>query len=248
MRIGITGASGFLGGEILSQAVDKGWKVVAFSRSDKPIPGAEEVRTLEDREKIDLSELDAVIHLAGEPIVGLWTKEKKRRIHESRVDLTQDLVEAFERISRSRRPSVFVSASAVGFYGDRGDEWLDEESDLGFGFLPEVCRDWERTAEEATRLGVRVVTPRIGIVLGQEGFLKRLRPVFRMGLGGRLGSGKQWMSWIHVQDLAGIFLTCVEETTIHGRVNCVSPEPIQNRDFTRTYAKLLKRSAGGVAT
>jgi uncharacterized protein (TIGR01777 family) len=243
MKIGITGASGFLGGEILSQAKAKGWTVIAFSRSATAIPGADEVRSLADREQIDLNDLDAVIHLAGEPIVGLWTKEKKRRIHESRVDLTQDIVDALEKITRSRRPEVLVSASAIGFYGDRDDEWLDEESDVGFGFLSEVCRDWERTAEGAKRLGVRVVNPRIGIVLGEEGFLRRLRPIFRLGLGGHLGSGKQWMSWIHVEDLAGIFLKCVAESTIHGRVNCVTPEPVQNREFTKIYARILRRPA-----
>ncbi len=243
MKIGITGATGFLGSEIVSQAKEKGWEIVAFSRAAQAVLGADEVRSLADREQIDLSELDAVIHLAGEPIVGLWTKGKKRRIYNSRVDLTQDLVDAFEQITRSRRPSVLVCASAVGYYGDRGDEWLDEESDVGFGFLPEVCRDWERTSDQASRLGVRVVQPRIGIVLGREGFLKRLRPIFRWGLGGKLGSGTQWMSWIHVRDLANIFLTCVSESTIHGRVNCVSPEPVQNREFTRTYAKVLRRKA-----
>lgn len=243
MRIGITGASGFLGSEILAQAKEKGWEVVAFSRSASSIPGAEEVRSLQDRGKIDLTGLDAVIHLAGEPIVGWWTGEKKRRIYESRIDLTGDIVDGLEKIPPSRRPPVLVCASAIGFYGDRGDEWLDEESDVGFGFLSGVCLDWERAAERASHLGVRVVIPRIGIVLGDEGLLRRLRPIFRLGLGGRLGNGRQWMSWIHVRDLAALFLRTAEEPTLHGRVNCVSPEPVRNRDFTRAYAKTLGRPA-----
>lgn len=243
MKIGITGATGFLGGEILAEANRKGWTTVAFSRSAETVSGADEVRSLADPEKIDLEGLDAVVHLAGEPIVGLWTKDKKRRIHESRVDLTRDIVAAFASISRTRRPSVFVCASAVGIYGDRGDEWLDEDSDAGFGFLSRVCRDWEDAAREASRLGVRVVSPRIGLVLGREGLLQRLRPLFRLGLGGRLGRGRQWMSWIHVRDLAGVFLTCVSEKGLHGAVNCVSPGPVRNREFTVAYASVLRRRA-----
>lgn len=244
MKIGVTGASGFLGTAIIAEARSRGWSVVAFSRNpDSDIEGVEEVRSLEDRENIDLTELDGVIHLAGEPIVGLWTREKKRRIRDSRIDLTSDLVDSIAKITRTRRPPVFVSASAIGYYGNQGDDWLDEESDVGFGFLPEVCRDWEAASQAAVRLGVRVVNPRIGIVLGDSGFLRNVRPIFKMGLGGRLGSGRQWMSWIHVSDLARIFADCVADTTIHGRVNCVSPEPVRNREFTAAYAKLLGRPA-----
>jgi uncharacterized protein (TIGR01777 family) len=243
MKVGITGASGFLGSAIMAEGKKRGWTVVAFSRGEKPVDGADEARSLADPGSIDLDGLDALIHLAGEPIVGLWTKDKKRRIHESRVDLTRDLVEAMNRITRTRRPSVFVSASAIGYYGDRADEWLDEESDVGFGFLPAVCRDWESASAGAEKLGVRLVNPRIGLVMGREGFLKRLRTVFRLGLGGRLGRGNQWMSWIHVEDLARIFAECVENAGIHGRVNCVSPRPATNREFTTVYARVLGRPA-----
>jgi uncharacterized protein (TIGR01777 family) len=243
MKVGITGASGFLGSAIIAEGKRRGWTVVGFSRGERIIDGANETRSLADPGSIDLDELDALIHLAGEPIVGLWTKEKKRRIHESRVDLTSDLVEAMNRIPRTRRPGVFVSASAIGYYGDRSDEWLDEESDVGFGFLPAVCRDWESASAGAEKLGVRVVNPRIGLVMGREGFLKRLRTIFKLGLGGRLGRGNQWMSWIHVEDLAKIFAECVENGSIHGRVNCVSPRPATNREFTTVYARLLGRPA-----
>ena len=243
MKVGITGASGFLGSAIMAEGKKRGWTVVAFSRGEKPVDGADEARSLADPGSIDLDGLDALIHLAGEPIVGLWTKDKKRRIHESRVDLTRDLVEAMNRITRTRRPSVFVSASAIGYYGDRADEWLDEESDVGFGFLPAVCRDWESASAGAEKLGVRLVNPRIGLVMGREGFLKRLRTVFKLGLGGRLGRGNQWMSWIHVEDLARIFAECVENAGIHGRVNCVSPRPATNREFTTVYARVLGRPA-----
>jgi len=244
MKVGITGASGFLGTAIIAEARRKSWFVVAYSRDlNSDIEGAGEVRSLQDREKIDFTGLDALIHLAGEPIVGLWSKEKKRRIHESRVDLTEDIVECLAALNRSQRPPVFVSASAVGFYGDRADEELDEEADLGFGFLSEVCRDWEATATQATRLGIRVAIPRIGIVLGEQGFLKKVRPIFNIGLGGKLGKGDQWMSWVHIADAARIFIECAENSGIHGRVNCVAPEPVTNREFTQVYANVLSRKA-----
>ena len=244
MKVGITGASGFLGTAIIAEARLKNWSVVAYTRNpSRIIEGAEEIRSLEDREKIDFTGLDALIHLAGEPIVGLWTKEKKRRIHESRVDLTEDIVECLASLNRSQRPPVFVSASAVGFYGDRNDETLDEEADVGFGFLSEVCRDWEATAAQATRLGIRVAIPRLGIVLGDEGFLKKVRPVFKWGLGGKLGRGDQWMSWIHVTDAARIFIECVQNSGIHGHVNCVTPAPVTNREFAQVYSSVLYRKA-----
>ncbi len=244
MKIGITGARGFLGTAVAAEAANRGWEVVAFSRNaGKPIEGVSEVRSLADSEAIDVSELDAIIHLAGEPIVGLWNREKKRRILDSRTDLTADLVASIARVSRSRRPEGLVSVSAVGYYGNRGDEWLDEEADVGFGFLPLVCREWEAASQPALKLGVRLVNPRMGVVLGRGGFLKRVRSVFKLGLGGKLGSGNQWMSWIHVSDAARILLECAENQGIRGRVNCVSPNPVQNREFTSTYAHVLGRIA-----
>lgn len=243
MKVGITGASGFLGSAIMTEGKSRGWTVVAFSRVASVIDGADETRSLADPGSIDLDGLDALIHLAGEPIVGIWSRDKKRRIHESRVDLTTDLVETMSRLPETRRPAVFVSASAVGYYGDRADEWLDEESDVGFGFLPAVCRDWEAASVVAEKLGVRVVNPRIGLVMGHEGFLKRIRTVFRLGLGGGLGRGQQWMSWIHLHDLSRVFADSVENESLHGRINCVSPYPVTNREFTRIYARILRRPA-----
>lgn len=244
MKVGITGASGFLGSAIIEEGRRRGWSVVAFSRrADRPVVGADEVRPFADIAGINLNELDALIHLAGEPITGWWSKDKKRKIRGSRVDLTRGIVEAITAISRSRRPSVFVSASAIGYYGDRSDEWLDEESDVGFGFLAGVCRDWESASARGENLGVRIVNPRIGLVLGHGGFLKKVRTIFKLGLGGRLGRGYQWMSWIHVQDLARIFAECVENPGIHGRVNCVSPNPATNREFTTCFARVLGRKA-----
>lgn len=244
MKVGITGASGFLGSAIIEEGKRRGWTIVAFSRRvDRPVSGADEMRSLADPGAIDLNDLNAIIHLAGEPIAALWTKDRKRRIHESRVDLTRDLVESIAAVSRTRRPSVLVSASAIGIYGDRGDDWLDEESDVGFGYLAGVCRDWEGASAPTGKLGVRLVNPRIGLVLGREGFLKRLRLIFKLGMGGRLGRGNQWMSWIHLRDLARLFADCVENEKIQGRVNCVAPNPATNREFTTCYARVLRRKA-----
>lgn len=244
MKVGITGASGFLGSAIIEEGKRRGWTIVAFSRRvDRSVSGADEMRSLADPGAIDLNDLNAIIHLAGEPIAALWTKDRKRRIHESRVDLTRDLVESIAAVSRTRRPSVLVSASAIGIYGDRGDDWLDEESDVGFGYLAGVCRDWEGASAPTGKLGVRLVNPRIGLVLGREGFLKRLRLIFKLGLGGRLGRGNQWMSWIHLLDLARLVAECVENEKIQGRVNCVAPNPATNREFTTCYARVLRRKA-----
>lgn len=243
MRVGITGASGFLGSAIMTEGKSRGWSVVAFSRGAGVVDGADETRSLTEPGGIDLNELDALVHLAGEPIVGMWSRDKKRRIHESRIDLTRELVETMSRLPEARRPAVFVSASAVAYYGDRGNEWLDEESDVGFGFLPAVCRDWETAAVGTEKLGVRLVIPRVGLVLGSGGLLKRLRPLFRVGLGGRLGRGQQWMSWIHVHDLSKVFADCVEKESLRGRINCVSPCPVTNGEFTKVYAEVLRRPA-----
>ncbi|MBP9222411.1 MAG: TIGR01777 family oxidoreductase [Verrucomicrobiales bacterium] len=244
MKVGITGASGSIGSALIAEGLQRGWSIVAYSRdSTQTIRGADEIRSVADLDSIDLSGLDALIHLAGESIVGFWTQEKKRRIRASRIDLTASLARTIEALPRGQRPRVFLSASAIGYYGDRGGEWLDEESDVGFGFLASVCRDWESASAKAEELGVRIVNPRIGIVLGREGFLKPIRRVFRLGLGGRLGKGNQWMSWIHLQDLVRILAECVENDSIHGRVNCVAPSPVTNREFTRCYARILGRKA-----
>ncbi len=242
MRVGITGASGFLGSAIVAEGIRRGWDIVAFSRrSECVVAGASELRSLGD--PIDLNGLDGLVNLAGEPVMGLWTRDRKRRILESRVDLADGLVGAVAKMEEPGRPSVLVTASAVGYYGNRGDETLDEESDVGFGFLAGVCRDWEAAAMRASRLGVRVVLPRIGFVLGDGGALKRLRPLFKLGLGGRLGDGRQWMSWIHLADVARIFADCVENSALRGPVNCVAPHPATNREFTAAYARVLRRKA-----
>ena len=188
-----------------------------------------------------------MFNLAGEPVSeGRWTDEKKRRIRDSRVVGTRDLVAGLALLKS--RPRVLVSASAVGYYGDRGDEELDERSAAGHGFLAEVCADWEREAMAASQLGIRVVCVRIGIVLAPGGgALARMLTPFRMGVGGRLGSGRQWMPWIHIKDVAGIMLHASWNNEINGPMNAVAPSPVTNADFTRALAHAVHRPAAGRA-
>jgi uncharacterized protein (TIGR01777 family) len=210
--------------------------VVGFSRN--PASG---MRRFELASVPDISGLDAIFNLAGESILGLWTKEKKRRIHESRVLGTRRLVEAIAQTGQ--RPKVLVNASAIGFYGDTGENPVDEFSAPGSGFLADVCREWEAEAARATSCGVRVVLVRIGFVLGRGGALKLLRPLFKLGLGGNLGNGRQWMSGIHVEDVAGMILWALENERLHGPINAVMPEPFRNADFTRELARCVGRPA-----
>jgi uncharacterized protein (TIGR01777 family) len=185
----------------------------------------------------------AVVHLAGESIAGgRWTAERKKKIVESRLVGTQNLAESIAKVTR--RPAVLVSASAIGYYGDRGDEVLTESSSSGSGFLAQVASGWEAATEPAARAGVRVVAPRIGVVLaGQGGALPKMALPFRFGLGGRVGSGKQWMSWITLDDLVRLLVYAVTNELIRGPVNAVSPQSVTNAEFTRTLARVLHRPA-----
>ncbi|MFC1642126.1 TIGR01777 family oxidoreductase [Myxococcota bacterium] len=189
------------------------------------------------------SGIDVVFHLAGEPVAeGRWTRDKKRAIRDSRVRGTKNLVSALE--SLENRPTVLVAASAVGYYGDRGDEELVEDSLPASTFLAEVCMAWEAEALRARELGLRVVTARMGVVLAPDGgALARMLPPFRLGLGGYLGKGRQWMPWIHVDDVVGLLLHAARNATVQGPMNVVSPSPVTNRVFTRTLGLALSRPA-----
>lgn len=237
MKIGVTGASGFIGGRVCALAGERGHEVVRFSR--RPRDG---VRVFDLETPPDLAGLDAVVHLAGEPILGWWTAEKKRRIHGSRVEGTRRVVEALEAAAPDG-PRVLICSSAIGYYGDTGEEIADENSDLGSGFLAEVCRDWEAEACKAESSGVRVACVRTGFVLGREGAMKMIRPVFTMGLGGNLGSGRQWMSGVHADDVAGLYIWAVENADVSGPLNAVMPEPFRNAEFTREVARAVHRPA-----
>jgi len=189
-----------------------------------------------------VSGFDAVIHLAGETVVGRWTDAKKKAILESRARGTRNLAIALARAES--KPKVLVCASAIGFYGDRGEEVLTEESVSGQGFLPEVCREWEAASRLAAEAGIRTVNLRIGLVLsGKGGALQKMLTPFKLGLGGRIGSGKQWWSWVHVDDIAGVVQHALHAESLSGAVNMVGPNPVRNAEFTKVLASVLARPA-----
>ena len=239
MNLGITGASGFIGRRIIDIALRRGHEVVAFTRTpERAIPGCTMRRFTLDAAP-DVSGCEAVIHLAGEPIAGLWTAAKKRRIVESRVLGTRRIVEAIHACAE--KPEVLVSGSAIGFYGDRGEEALTEDAGPGSGFLAGTAQQWETEALRAQ--GVRTVLLRTSIVLGKGGALAAMTPAFRLGLGGPLGSGGQWMSWIHLDDIAQLALFAAENLDVRGPLNAAAPWPVRNAEFTRTLARVLRRPA-----
>ncbi|MEI6278432.1 MAG: TIGR01777 family oxidoreductase [Verrucomicrobiae bacterium] len=229
-RLGIFGASGFVGGVLRGLAAERGIGTVCFSRHERPGfrvfsgPG-------------DLRGVDAVVNLAGEPILGLWTAERKRRIVESRVWGTRRIVAAI----RESSVRTLVNSSAIGYYGDTGEREADESSPGGSGFLADTCASWEAAASEAD--GARVVLLRIGFVIGEGGAMRWMRPLFRAGLGGNLGSGRQWMSCIHAADVAGMILWSLENPAVSGPVNAVMPEPVRNAEFTKALAAAVRRPA-----
>lgn len=235
MRIGIVGASGFVGARLCALAAEVGHEVVRFSRVART-----GYRGPESHGGWDFSGLDAVVNLAGEPVLGIWTEEKKRRILESRVVGTRRVVAGMDV---QGGPRVLVNASAIGFYGDTGDRTVDESASAGAGFLAETCVAWEAEAVTAERAGVRVVCLRIGFVVGDGGAMKLVMPIFRLGLGGNLGNGRQWMSCVHVDDVAGLALWSVENADVVGALNAVIPEPVRNADFTRKLAAAVRRPA-----
>jgi hypothetical protein len=187
----------------------------------------------------------AVVHLAGEPVFGgRLTPARRARILASRIDSTRSLVATLAALPAAHRPGVLVCASAVGYYGSRGDELLDEDAAPGTGFLSDVCRAWEAAAGAVSELGVRCVTLRLGIVLAREGgALPGMALPFRLGLGGRLGDGRQWMPWIHVADVTSLIVAALRDTSFSGPLNAVAPEPVRNADLTRALARTLRRPA-----
>ena len=243
MRIVISGSSGLIGSALASSLADAGNEFIRLVRRRRdadsstaywdPAAGAIETSRLEGA--------DAVVHLAGESIAaGRWSADKKRRIRDSRVDGTRLLSETLADLDHM--PAVLVSASAVGIYGDRGDELLTERSELGHGFLAEVGAEWEAATEPARTAGIRVVNLRIGVVLAAGGgALAAMQPVFRLGLGGPLGPGTQYMSWIELDDLVRAIEHVLSAEELEGPVNAVAPMPVTNRVFSRTLGRVLGR-------
>ena len=242
MQLALTGATGFVGRHVIRLAVRRGYEVVAFTRDpSQPVHDCIETRKFTAAEPPDISGCNAVIHLAGENVAGLWTRKKLRRIRESRVLGTRRIAEAIR--TESHAPDVFVSASAIGFYGDCGEAEITEDSPPGAGFLAETCREWEAEALAAEPI-CRTVRARFGLVLGKQGgALRMMLPLFRLGRGGRLGSGRQWMSWIHAEDLASLLLFAVENLDVRGALNATAPWPVRNAEFTATLARSLRRPA-----
>ena len=238
MIVGITGGRGFIGSVVAQELRKRGDELILFSRG-----GSQGCRKFSFSEPLDVSGCDGIVHLAGESIMGLWTREKRRKILESRVEGTRRLVEGIAATPEALRPRVLVSASAIGYYGETGDRITDEDSPAGEGFLSEVTRAWEAEAQRAEELGVRVVRLRIGMVLGRGGAMKLIGPIFRAGLGGRLGSGRQWMSCIAVEDLARMVSEIVHNDAFSGILNAVMPEPVTNAEFTKAVAHALHRPA-----
>lgn len=240
--IAVTGASGLVGRVLVSALRDRGYEVLRLVR--RPPSAADEVTWNPDDGTIDsqaLQGLTGAIHLAGDNVAsGRWTEAKKARIRDSRVRGTALLVDALKALDP--RPRTLVSASAIGYYGVRGDEVLDETSAPGAGFLASVCREWEAAAEPADRAGIRVVNARIGVVLAAEGgALQKMKTPFLLGLGGRIGDGRQYMSWITLADLVSALVFCLENEALRGPVNLVSPAPATNAEFTKALGQVLKR-------
>ncbi len=238
MNIGITGVSGLIGRRLADLALRRGHEVVAFSRTpERSLPGCT-MRKFSVEAPPDLKGCDAVVHLAGESVLGVWTEAKKQRIVQSRVQGTRRIAEAIAGMSHP--PEVLVSGSAIGFYGDAGESQVLEDAPRGSGFLPETTEAWEAEARKVTRS--RVVLLRTGLVLAANGgALPLMARVFRMGMGGCLGSGEQWAAWIHVEDLARLILFCIENQEIAGPVNGTAPWPVRNSELTRMLGARLKR-------
>lgn len=244
MKILITGASGLIGTALQSSFKEKGYEMVIAGRkpSDDPnhiIWDADKGFAAEDLKKLE--GLDAIIHLAGEPIGDWrWTDDKKRRIRDSRVNGTRTIIEAISKLKN--KPKTLISSSGVGYYGDRGDEILNERGGVGDTFLAEICRDWEAEARKAENYGVRVVLTRNGVVLSKDGgALATMMMPFSLGLGGVAGSGKQWLSWLSLEDMVGALNFVLENEDIEGAVNVVSPNPVTNEEFTKTLGEAIHR-------
>ncbi len=254
MKIVITGATGFVGTKLVERLQALGDRIVVLARDTQKannlfpqasFPNVEVVGynpfELGDWAKV-ISGSDAVINLAGEPLAGVrWTDKRKQEIRDSRVLTTKVLVEAIAQAEV--KPQVLISGSAIGYYGTSLDKTFDEYSDAGNDFLANICKYWEDTTESVTGLGVRLVKLRTGIVLGMGGAIAKMLPIFQVGGGGKLGSGKQWFSWIHLDDLVALIIYALKNPDMTGAINATAPNPVTNAEFTVSLAKAIKRPA-----
>lgn len=252
MNILITGATGLIGQSLVKECLERGHQVTIVSRektkAQKTFPPAVKVIVcdlVQNKIEEDLSSVQAVIHLMGESVAsGRWTEKRKEEIYKSRVLSAKNLIQSF-----AQAPKLFITGSAIGIYGDRGEEALDESASFGDDFLARVCKDWEAEFQAVQELPEgrqsRIVQVRTSLVLSPHGgALEKMRPLFRKGLGGALGKGQQWMSWIHIQDLVRAFCFIIDEAEISGPVNAATNQPLRNVDFSRTLARTYGRKLG----
>lgn len=246
-RVLVSGASGLVGSALVASMKGAGARVARLTRPGAAIgdSGGEEPIPWDPSQAISpdaVSGFDAVIHLAGESIVGRWTEAKKARVRASRIPATTNLAQALAQAKI--KPAAFLSASAIGYYGNRGDEVLTEQSVFGSGFTADLAREWETASTAAANAGIRTVQMRIGIVLAAGGgALPRMLPPFKMGVGGKIGNGRQWMSWVDLNDVVGAIHHILRSDLLQGPVNLVAPRPVTNGEFTRTLARVLSRPA-----
>ena len=247
MKILITGATGLIGQTLCKNLASAGHELIGLSRSQQTSTGLP-VRFYPWQPLTELPPpaavegVEAVIHLAGENVAGRWTAERKRQIRDSRVLGTRNLVAGLRQ--NGSAPSVFISGSAVGFYGDRGDTTLTEHASPGHGYLVDVCRDWENEARQAEALGTRVVLLRTGVVLSPDGgALQTMLPAFQFGVAGKLSNGRQWFPWIHLADIVGLILHALNTLEVRGPLNGAAPNPVTNEEFTKELAAVLNRPA-----
>lgn len=248
MKILMTGVTGLIGKALCQKLKREDHTITGLSRS----PEKNTKLVVDEMLKWDglsplpqeyLQGVDAVVHLAGEPVAeGRWTDERKKRIRDSRIVSTRNLVDAMQ--AGATKPGIFICGSAVGFYGDRADEVLEENSPAGTGFLADVCKDWESEANKARALGVRVVEVRTGVVLAKDGgALKKMLPPFKMGVGGPIGNGSQWFPWIHLDDIVGLFDFALNNVSLNEPINGTAPAIVTNAEFTKQLGKVLHRPA-----
>ena len=249
MKVLVTGATGFVGTRLVNELFKAGHEVNLLSRNAAQakakfsIPvNAFSWNTAELPPKEAFAGVEAVVNLAGEGIANKrWSESQKKKIYDSRITGTTNLLKGLH--NAGVKPKVIVSATAIGFYGDRGNEILKEDAKKGSGFLADVCADWEKAASE-NATGIRLVNLRIGVVLGSNGgMLQKLLPLFKLALGGPVGNGKQWMSWVHVDDLVSLMLYSIANESVSGILNAVAPKPVTNGDFTKAMGQTLSRPA-----
>jgi hypothetical protein len=245
-RVLVSGSSGLIGSALIPSLKSVGVRVTRLARPSTMQRAINEERIpwnpVQPISPEAVSGFDAIIHLAGENIASRWTASKKLRLRESRIPTTASLARALAHAKN--KPVIFLSASAIGYYGDRGDEMLTEESSPGTGFIAELTREWEQASLPAAQAGIRTVQMRIGIVIAASGgALPKMLPAFKLGVGGKLGDGRQWLSWIDLQDVTGAIQHILRSDLIHGPVNLVAPRPVTNVEFSRTLGAVLSRPA-----